>query len=640
MKKFFQKNYKLIIILSLALTVFLSILNAKNDSLIYDEDAHIPAGYSYLTRFDMRLNPEHPPLLKDLAAIPLLFMKLDFNVPQEIWEGDPNTVQWQSGSYFLYSSTNNPDKIIFWSRLPIILIFVLLALFIFKWTWEISSLGAALLAFILFTYDPNILGHNHYVTTDLGIAASTTFVFYYFVKFLKDPIWKNVYWLAGFLALVQLTKFSSVLIFPVFGLILIGYSFVKLARHPQDNTLKFKIKNFGEYLGKFIAAFVISLIVVWIAYFLSTFNMPKEKLPEIANYYFSKNNLQSIYSKKVLFALNDSSFFRPMAVYLFGIMRVFQRVTGGNTTYFMEQVNKIGFYSYFPIVFLIKMTIPTLIFIFSAIGIALYGFFHRFRKIAGVTKINIFSRFTNFIRTHVLESLILLFISIYLASSISGRLNIGIRHLFPIFPFIFILLSKTIFSFIKKLHTPKQVKLAHSIIIALCVILILNTLSTYPNYVSYFNAFAGGPKNGYRFVVDSNADWGQDLKRLKNWIQEYNHCAMTKSPDACVSYKYPIEEGKPIQKIRVDYFGGGYNTHQEDLRYYLGNLCEIWHGDTRPIVPGWYAISTEYLQNSIYDLTEPSIKSYRWIKEKNIKPYYQVGTSILIYKINPEDIPN
>ncbi|NCO98382.1 hypothetical protein GW864_04425, partial [bacterium] len=66
MKKFLEKKYKIIILVILIFIAVVSILNAKNDSLIYDEDSHIPAGYSYLTQHDMRLNPEHPPLLKDL----------------------------------------------------------------------------------------------------------------------------------------------------------------------------------------------------------------------------------------------------------------------------------------------------------------------------------------------------------------------------------------------------------------------------------------------------------------------------------------------------------------------------------------------------------------------------------------------
>src|SRR5665647_1706675 len=122
MKNFIEKNYKSIIFIILAFMFVVSVLNAKNDSAIYDEIAHIPAGYSYLTKHDMRLNPEHPPLLKDLAAFPLLFMHLNFDTAQPFWNENPNDAQWNAGKYLFYRADNNPEQIAFWSRLPIILL--------------------------------------------------------------------------------------------------------------------------------------------------------------------------------------------------------------------------------------------------------------------------------------------------------------------------------------------------------------------------------------------------------------------------------------------------------------------------------------------------------------------------------------
>ena len=630
MKVFFQRHYKKIIIFSLALTVFISVLNANNDSLIYDEDAHIPAGYSYLKTFDMRLNPEHPPLLKDLSAIPLLFINPTLDTTQDFWEQNPNDAQWNSGKSFLFNSGNDPDQIIFWSRLPIILIFIALSLFIFFWTKEIAGIGAGLLAFILFTFDPNVLGHNHYVTTDLGIAAFITFVFYYFLKFLKNPNKKSIWLLGIFLALVQLTKFSSVLIFPVFGLILVIYALSKLAGHKKETTLKFRLNNLREYLWKFIIAFMISIVIVWIAYALSTFNMPEEKLPQIVGHYFAKEDALSVNAKKVIISLNENPVLRPMAIYLFGVLRVFQRVAGGNVTYFFGQLSTHGFYSYFPVVFLIKTPLTTLFLIFSAIGIALYNLFKKSKNERKVEKIGILSRLSSFVRTRTTESLLLLFIFIYCFTSITGRLNIGLRHLFPIFPFIYILTSKTIFTFLKKIKPRIEKRIAYGVVIGLAVILIFETLSVYPNYLSYFNYLVGGPKNGYHYVTDSNADWGQDLKRLKNWIEEYNHCAKQSEPQKCNSNKYTINPSESISKIRVDYFG------LADLNYYLGSYYESWWNSRRPIEEGHYALSTLFLQESLYDTRKEDHESYRWLINK--KPIYQVGTSILIYKITAEDL--
>jgi len=98
----------LIIMFSLALSSIL------DDTLTFDETAHIPAGYSYLTQRDYRLNPEHPPLAKDLAAFPLLFLNLNFPKDHPSWTQEGNAVWWLQfdfGSQFLYKSGNNPDQI-------------------------------------------------------------------------------------------------------------------------------------------------------------------------------------------------------------------------------------------------------------------------------------------------------------------------------------------------------------------------------------------------------------------------------------------------------------------------------------------------------------------------------------------------
>jgi hypothetical protein len=128
----FLKKYSLHIATFLILGfVILSIHLAWADSLTYDERAHIPAAYSYIRYGDIRLNPEHPPLLKDLAGIPLLFLNLDFPLTSLEWQNGPNE-QWTVGSKFI--SCTNPEEacndartLAFWARIPLILVATLLA---------------------------------------------------------------------------------------------------------------------------------------------------------------------------------------------------------------------------------------------------------------------------------------------------------------------------------------------------------------------------------------------------------------------------------------------------------------------------------------------------------------------------------
>ena len=168
-----------------------SILSIRNDSLTMDELAHLPAGYSYLTQKDMRLNPEHPPLIKDLSALPLLFIG-DIRFPSEInpWKEDVNG-QWDFGNYFLFKSGNPAELMIFWSRIPIIFILLLLGFYVFRWTKEIFGNKASLLALFLFSFSPTLLAHGRLVTTDVGAAAGVLIATYYFIKFLNNNSWKN-----------------------------------------------------------------------------------------------------------------------------------------------------------------------------------------------------------------------------------------------------------------------------------------------------------------------------------------------------------------------------------------------------------------------------------------------------------------
>ena len=600
MEEFLKKYYKHIIVVIMAFFTIVSVLNAKNDAAIYDEVAHIPAGYSYLTQHDTRLNPEHPPLIKDLSAIPLLFMRLKFDTSQKFWTGDlPNMWdegQWAAGRSLLYESGNNPDQIIFWARIPIILLSIILGLFLFKWGKELAGISAGLFVLLLYAFDPNILGHNHFVTTDLGVAAFLTFSFYYFLKFIKNPSWKNVFSGGFFLGLLLVSKFSSIVVVPIYGLLLIVYPLIKNNR--DKNNWKTRLLNLGKYFLKGIAALLVATVVIWIVYKVNTFDMPKETFAKTIDFFFSADdsNVKASLANKTLNALNENSITRPLATYLFGPFWTIKRVTGGNGSYFLEQVGN-GFTWYFPVVFSIKETIP---FLFLALFSIIYTLKQVFSK-SNLAKNK--SRLANFLRKSTAEYALLAFIVLYAYVSISGGLNIGFRHLFPILPFAYLLISKKVFEFLKKSHIVTR-QTFHWASAALILWMIMIPILSYPSYTSYFNESIGGGKNGYKYVTDSNTDWGQDLKRLKIYIDEH--------PE--------------IDKIRVDYFGGA------DIKYYIGDKYVMWYDSMRPVELGWYAISTNFLQGSIYDIKNKTPQnSYMWTQQ--YKPVTMIGNSILIYHI-------
>lgn len=605
MDKFLKKHYRWVILIIMTFFTVVSVINAKNDSATFDEVAHIPAGYSYITHHDTRLNPEHPPLLKDLIGIPLSFLNLNFDTNNQFWSGEGlNRIwddgQWEAGKYLLYGAGNDPQQILFWARLPIILISIVLGLFLFKWGKEIAGTLGGLLVLVLYAFDPNILGHNHYVTTDIGIAAFLTFAFYYFLKFIKNPNWKNVFLGGFFLGLVNLVKFSSLMAYPVLGLILLFYPLVKKLSHEKSENSKISLraKVFFEYFRKGIVALAISMIVVWIGYSLNTYKMPSEVINRQINFSFPKSdpNKLSLYTNQVLTSLNSTEFTKPMAEYSLGVAMVFKRVAGGNGTYFLQNVSAQASRIYFPIVFLIKETIPLLALIVFALIVTLFNIF---KSLKSKEKLKKFSRF---LQTGVTEYTLFAFIVLYSFMSITGNLNIGLRHLFPIIPFIYILATKKVFDFIKTKHVLTKHQL-HILLVGVVVWIVAIPVFAYPGYVSYFNESVGGSKNGFKYVTDSNTDWGQDLGRLKNFLDKNPH----------------------IDKIRVDYFGGG------NPEFYLKDKYISWWDSKRPIEAGWYAISTNSLQTSIYDKRKDAENNYAWTKQ--YQPVAMIGNSILIFQV-------
>lgn len=597
------KNYKYVIAFFILLVGTISFSLAWNDSLTFDEVAHIPSGYSYITTHDYRLNPEHPPLLKILSGLAILPLHPHFDTTQKFWT-TPNDLgeygQWDAGRYLLHQTSNNTDWLVFWARTPIVIISLFFALFIFYWGKRIGGIITGLFALILYTCDPNVLGHNHFVTTDIGIAIAIGIAFYFFLNFLKYPTWINTLYGGIALGIAQVTKFSAIMLIPFFGFLLITYAMIKYRKKDQC-----RIRICGDYLIKGIGALTIMICMIWIVYLPVTYKMPTTILPQIAAIKAQPEKYpRDIYFTKFITQTNKYTITRPFATYAQGLMQVFNRVDDGNVSFFMGTVSGDASRWYFPFVFVAKQTLihiffytVALILLCSLIVRSVYDLFtQRFTRSIQQLHSFIVHRFN--------ELALFLFILLYSYISITGNLTIGFRHLFPMMPLLYILTAKVIIDSYKNLKKKKRKHVVRSIFIALIIILVMVIFSAYPYYTSYFNILIGGPKNGYHYVTDSNADWGQDLKRLKKYLIQY--------PE--------------IDKIRINYFGG------DDINNRIGEGNYIlWWDSKRPIEPGYYAISTLFLQESIYTDGKKYDDSYRWTED--ITPIDQVGTSIMIYKV-------
>lgn len=601
--------------LILGLMFILAIASMWNDSAIMDESPHVVSGYSYLKYKDMRLNPEHPPLIKDLAGLPLQFLGLNFPDQGPEWNKNVND-QWVMGTKFLYESSNDPDKIIFWGRLGPILVMLLLGFYVFKWTREEFGDKTALMALTLYAFSPTILAHGRFITTDIGAAAGIFIATYYFVKFLRDKTPKTFIFAAIFFGLAIVAKFSTFLLIPFVGLLALVYGYVK-----EDTNIKIKLWNsFKHGVASVLVIAAGFILIVWPIYQWHTWNYPpeKQKSDTILNLGSFGNRLAA----DTVIWMSDKPLLRPFAQYGHGFLMVTQRATGGNTTYYMGEVSASGWKSYFPVVYLIKEPLAKHIMIL----IALFGFFKLFMAGAKRRRLepSILTALGHWIKNNIHEVAMLMFIAIYWIVTFRSNLNIGVRHIIPTFPFVYVLISAEInkwavmkneiidaekipFTAIKNvIGSYLKIFSRYALITVLLAWYALSTVFTFPSFLAYFNELAGGPKNGHNWVVDSNLDWGQDLKRLAQFVEANN-----------------------IEKIGVDYFGGG------SPKYYLGNKFEGWYSAKGPY-KGYYAVSATLLQNSI-GTPAPGFNikpedTYSWLKDK--QPIATIGYSIFVYKLD------
>lgn len=209
----------LIFILFSIFFYFFSFFTSLQNSITSDERTHIVAGYEYLKNKDFRWNPEHPPLLKELAAIPLLFLKI--KEPHDI-ESYKKVEQWDYSDNFLFKyNKENYYKILNYSHLIMIFFGLLLGLFIYLWALELyENILIITVPLLLYFFDPNFLGHAPLVTTDVGSVAFAFGGFYFLFKFYKKDSIKNAIASALFIGLALSSKHTIIMILPIYFLIL------------------------------------------------------------------------------------------------------------------------------------------------------------------------------------------------------------------------------------------------------------------------------------------------------------------------------------------------------------------------------------------------------------------------------------
>ena len=598
-----RQNY---IAAGLLLVMFvLGITSMAGNSAIVDEVAHIPAGYSYLHYGDYRLNPEHPPLIKDLAAIPLQFMHLKFPINEPAWTTDVNG-QWESGWNFIYHLGNNADAILFWARLPILLLAIAFGVWLFWYVRRHWGASVALLTLFFYTLSPNFLAHSTLVTTDLGASVFMFLAIAAFARYMAKPTPGNLVIMSLGLAGAMLAKDSGVLLYPFLGLVTLFAAW--LMKRPKDFWDRLWV-----YTGGYIASCFLSVLWIWIFYIPHTWNMPESVQDKLIVGSLPAQNWTPVVH--VLTSINNVAILKPLVQYILGVSMVFGRVAGGNVTYFNGAVTNQSFHGYFPEIFAFKTQVALLILLAVAVVVAVWRYL-RGRQL--------YKAVVAHFREHLLEWTLGGFAVFYFMVSVAGNLNLGVRHILPIYLPIFVLVAIATVNRLRWLNKTNWRKPAGVVFALLLVWYAGSTFVTHPSYLAYFNELAGGGSNAYKYFSDSGVDWGQDLKRLKTYV----------------------DENPQINHIAVDYFGGGVPEYYFCQRKYdekgqwvataAGYDCshsvmEEWHSQYGQYTGQYIAVSETFLENDRWYSELNNVQGYQYLRDRT--PIAKIGNSIYVYKL-------
>jgi len=527
--------------------------NLSAQSPVVDEPSHIARAMAYWRAGDLRLQLGHPPLIHALAGLPLL---LEPGVPQLT-----NLPGWQPLSreelnrHALWDEGRPTDRIVFLARWPVLMLALLLGALIFRWAGERFGARAAVIALVLFAFDPNLLAHSVVTTTDIGVTFFILFAVYSFDRWARRPSrkWLVISGLAFGLAMAA--KFSAAVLLPA----LLALAIVA----------GWRARRMKQALVALLAIFALGAIVVWAAY---RFEVGPWKPLSI--------NV-------------------PAPTFWNGLLRVKEREEEGRVAFLLGQISPRGWWYYFPVAFAVKTPLPTLILLGGAIAGWIVSVY-RLGKQGNSGKLG-----------KVWSALVLMLLPVlYFGISMQTLLNIGYRHLLPILPFLFIWISALRLP-VSDFRPPTFLRHLVTSSAGACLLIFawyaLGAAAVFPYHLAYFNEIAGGPDNGYKILADSNLDWGQDIKRLKAWLDARG---ISEAHLALFTGSRPERYG-----IQVRQLPGPYSPPDAfGFRRFAP-------------APGMYVISASNWQGLRLDNPD----TYDWFRRQ--QPVARIGHSLFVYDV-------
>lgn len=601
------------------------ITGAWNQSITIDESAHLAAGLSNLQLNRFELYAVNPPLVKMVAALPVLKMHAVTN-----WSSAGSVYgsrnEFLFGNSFVEQNSSRSPSLYRAARLACLPFGILGLWMCYRWGCDLHGERGGLLAAVSWAFSPLILGHGSLITPDVPAAATGMLAIYRFRMWLNATSVWNAMWLGIFAGIALLTKFTWAPLFPVIGLL--GWIAWRAGQCFRWSVLR---RDLWQLL-------VTSVAALYVVNTLYGFDRSFTKLGEyeFVSSEFTKSpasarpqDLDKSGDRVNRFTgtwLGTIPVPLPMC-FLQGIdvqRRDFEPGRMGQS-YLMGEWKVGGWWYYYVMGLLVKEPLGWLI----LLAMSFVSCFPRLLaalRVRRATQINMNTADGSLQPAHVpwREYVILLLpaVLVFVLVSRESGFNHHVRYIIPALPFLFVFASRL------AVFTARS-RIGQSCVSVLIAWQLASVLWYGPYWLSYFNEIAGGPENGDQWLLSSNIDWGQDLLNLKTWQEQH--------PEADPLFTVVNSQYSPTVfgvKVQLPEF----LTRKPDGPNVEGSLAAESY---RP-EPGWYAISVTALHGARGSVFSPSSTSranparVAWFKDRT--PIDRVGYSIRIYHVVSDDL--
>jgi hypothetical protein len=481
-------------LLLLALMFVLAGGAALRESVTVDEVAHIGAGLSYLQRLDLRLNEEHPPLAKVLAALPLAVRGTRADYSGTIWNVSRDFFpaymgEWVFGEYVL-THWNNPQSTLAWARLPMLLLTLALGWVVFLIARRLGGDWGGLLSVAVYATTPVFLVFGPLVLTDVAITFFSLLALWALAALWEDPSRRNTLLMALALSGAILTKFTAAILFLVFLAVVLSARWRSVAGQPEakpDARQWRRLRWQAMRKATWWAA-----LAVYAVYFLLSWNQAVD-IPGLAGH----GPLLAILGRLLM----------PPWLFLRGLAIVV--LTGNRPTFLLGHAYQHGIWFFFPVLLVLKSPLGFLGLLVAALAAAWTGKRLRWSSVIPESCLTLW---------RVLWVSLIVFAGI----CILGHFNVSIRH-FTIPLVLLILLLAPLPRLLGRMRaaSPKLAWASGALVVLLGASCLATALRAYPTYFPYLDPLVSGHP-GYWLASDSNIDWNQALPEVERFARQHH----------------------------------------------------------------------------------------------------------------------